>query len=69
MQIAIIIIPQIIETTLIHHQDVICGVVFGRSSLRSIAHTPSVVAPRRLAPNTFLEPRVPKSCAFPDFRN
>ena len=26
--------------SLIHHHDVICGVAFGRSSLRRIAHTP-----------------------------
>jgi hypothetical protein len=40
--------------TLIDHQGIICGVAFGRSSLRRIAPYASVVAPRRLASNTFL---------------
>jgi len=34
---------------LIHHQGIICGVAFARSSLRRIASYASVVAPRRLA--------------------
>jgi hypothetical protein len=40
--------------TLIHHQGIICGVTFDRSSLRRIAPYASVVAPRRLAFNTLL---------------
>jgi hypothetical protein len=43
---------QEIETALIHHQGIICGVAFDRSSLRRIAPYASVVAPRRLASNT-----------------
>jgi len=43
-----------IKETLIHHQDIICGVAFDRSSLRRIAPYASVVAPRRLASNTLL---------------
>jgi len=43
-----------IEEALIHHQGIICGVAFDRSSLRRIAPYASVVAPRRLASNTFL---------------
>jgi len=39
---------------LIHHQGIICGVAFDRSSLRRIAPYASVVAPRRLASNTLL---------------
>jgi hypothetical protein len=39
---------------LIHHQGIICGVAFDRSSLWRIAPYASVVAPRRLASNTFL---------------
>jgi len=42
------------EMALIHHQGIICGVVFDRSSLRRIAPYASVVAPRRLASNTLL---------------
>jgi len=45
---------QLREGTLIHHQGIICGVAFDRSSLRRIAPYASVVAPRRLASNTFL---------------
>jgi hypothetical protein len=37
-----------------HHQGIICGVAFDRSSLRRIAPYASVVAPRRLASNTLL---------------
>jgi hypothetical protein len=37
---------------LIHHQGIICGVAFDRSSLRRIGPYASVVAPRRLASNT-----------------
>jgi hypothetical protein len=37
---------------LIHHQGIICGVAFDRSSLRRIAPYASVVAPRGLASNT-----------------
>jgi hypothetical protein len=32
--------PDYFFKTLIHHQEVICGVVFDRSSLRRIAYTP-----------------------------
>jgi hypothetical protein len=39
---------------LIHHQGIICGVAFDRSSLRRIAPYGSIVAPRRLASNTLL---------------
>jgi hypothetical protein len=39
---------------LIHHQGIICGVAFDRSSLRRIAPYASVVAPRRLTSNTLL---------------
>jgi hypothetical protein len=39
---------------LIHHEGIICGVAFDRSSLRRIAPYASVVAPRRLASNTLL---------------
>jgi len=39
---------------LIHHQGIICGVAFDRSSLRGIGAYASVVAPRRLASNTLL---------------
>jgi hypothetical protein len=39
---------------LIHHQGIICGVAFDRSSLRRIAPYASVVTPRRLASNTLL---------------
>jgi hypothetical protein len=42
------------EETLIHHQGIICGVAFDRSSLRRIAPYASVVPPRRLASNTLL---------------
>jgi len=45
---------QIVCKILIHHQGIICGVAFDRSSLRRIAPYTSVVAPRRLASNTFL---------------
>jgi hypothetical protein len=45
---------QRIFSTLIHHQGIICGVAFDRSSLRRIAPYASVVAPRRLASNTLL---------------
>ena len=38
---------------LIHHQGIICGVAFDRSSLRRIAPYASVVAPRRLAFGAF----------------
>jgi hypothetical protein len=34
------------EVTLIHHQGIICGVVFARSSLRRIATYASVVTER-----------------------
>jgi len=37
-----------------HHKGIICGVAFDRSSLRRITPYASVVAPRRLASNTFL---------------
>jgi len=37
-----------------HHQGIICGVAFDRSSLRRIAPYASVVAPRRLASNALL---------------
>jgi hypothetical protein len=37
----------------IHHQGVICGVAFDRSSLRRIVGYASVVAPRRLASDAF----------------
>jgi len=40
--------------SLIHHQGIICGVAFDRSSLRRIAPYASVVAPRRLASNALL---------------
>ena len=37
-----------------HQKGIICGVAFDRSSLRRITPYASVVAPRRLASNTFL---------------
>jgi len=37
-----------------HHQGIICGVAFDRFSLRRITPYASVVAPRRLAPNTLM---------------
>jgi hypothetical protein len=43
-----------LKSALIHHQAIICGVAFDRSSLRRIAPYASVVAPRRLAFNTLL---------------
>jgi len=45
---------QALMKPLIHHQGIICGVAFDRSSLRRIAPYASVVAPRRLASNTLL---------------
>jgi hypothetical protein len=39
---------------LIHHQGIICGVAFDRSSLRRINPYASVVPPRRLTSNTLL---------------
>jgi hypothetical protein len=42
------------ENALIHHQGIICGVAFDRSSLRRINPYASVVAPRRLTSNTLL---------------
>jgi hypothetical protein len=42
-----------------HHQDIICGVDFARSSLRRIAPYASVVAPRRLASDALLVIRNP----------
>jgi hypothetical protein len=41
-------------STLIHHQGIICGVAFDRSSLRRIAPYGSVVTPWRFASNTLL---------------
>jgi len=41
------------NTSLIHHQGIICCVTFDRSSLRRIVPYASVVAPRRLTSNTF----------------
>jgi hypothetical protein len=50
---------------LIHHQGIICGVAFDRSSLRRITPYASVVAPRRLASNTLLVIRnFPKHADF-----
>jgi hypothetical protein len=48
--------------TLIHHQGIICGVAFVRSSLRRIGQYASVVAPRRLASNALLVIRNPSKC-------
>jgi len=41
------------KVTLIHHQDVICGVAFDRSSLRSITYTPqsSLLSALHLTPS------------------
>src|SRR5512136_1454786 len=39
---------------LMHHQGIICGVAFARSSLRRIGSYASVVAPWRLASDAFL---------------
>jgi len=43
---------------LIHHQSVICGVAFARSSLRRIGAYASVVAPWRLAADALLGIRI-----------
>jgi hypothetical protein len=42
------------QVSLIHHQGVICGVAFVRSSLRRMVQYASLVAPRRLASGAFL---------------
>jgi hypothetical protein len=42
-----------------HQQGIICGVAFARSSLQRIYTYASVVAPGRLASNTFLVIRNP----------
>jgi hypothetical protein len=42
------------RSSLIHHQGIICGVAFARSSLRRIARYASVVAPRCLASDALL---------------
>jgi hypothetical protein len=44
---------------LIHHQGIICGVAFVRSSLRRMVQYASLVAPRRLASDAFLVIRNP----------
>ena len=49
-----IIAKKYVKYSLIHHQGIICGVAFDRSSLRRIAPYASVVAPQRLASNTLL---------------
>jgi hypothetical protein len=45
---------KIYSLPLIHHQGIICGVAFDRSSLRRIGPYASVVTPRRLASNALL---------------
>jgi len=55
--------PSIRKGTLIRYQGIICGVSFGRSSLRRIDPYASVVAPRRLASDTFLAVR---NTPYPD---
>jgi hypothetical protein len=55
------------DIPLIHHQGIICGVAFDRSSLRRIAPYASVVAPRRLTSNTLLVIKnIPKLDDFSD---
>ena len=67
-----------VVSTLIHHQDVICGVAFDRFSsfdlealdrLQRIAHTPQSAFTWRLASNTFLVAREsPKSYVIVCFK-
>ncbi|MCG8642777.1 MAG: hypothetical protein MI862_23825 [Desulfobacterales bacterium] len=48
---------QLKTVPLIHHQGLACCVTCGGSSLRSMADTPSVVTPCRLASGTLLKAR------------
>jgi hypothetical protein len=52
---------KLLNSTLIHHQSVICCVTFSRFSLRRTVCTPQSALLRCLASNTLLVPRVFKN--------